>query len=104
MAAVPPAAPLPAPRRGCGLLECPVPQTPDTRRCPPGHVPCASPSVPRAHSTASSPTKAILPTNAPSTAVAGGHAACGVPARLLFFGVLGEIRRRRGLGQHAGHD
>src|SRR5262249_49418576 len=45
-----------------------------------------------------------LPTNAPLTAVSGGPAVSGAPARVLFFSVLSEIIRRRGLGQHAGDD
>src|SRR5271168_4188124 len=102
MAAAPPVGLLHAPGPGCCPPECPTRQTPDTRRCPPGHAPC--PSVLPAHSTASSPTTTNLPIGAPSAVVPGENVASVAPARLLFFGVLGEIVRRRDLGQHAGDD
>src|SRR3984893_13885831 len=102
MAAAPPGAPLHAPGPGCCLPECPARQAPDTRRRPPGHAPC--PSVLPVHSTASSPTTTNLPTGAPSAGVPGENVVSVAPARLLFFGILGEIIRHRDLGQHPGDD
>src|SRR5271163_4504778 len=102
MAAAPPVGLLPAPAPDCSPPECPAPPIPDTRRSPPGHALC--PSVLLEHNTASSPTATNHPTDAPSVAVSGGNAVSVSPARLLFFGVLGEIIRRRDLGQQPGHD
>src|SRR5476649_439086 len=98
MAAAPPVAPLHAPALDCCLSECPTRQTPDTRRRPLGHVRC--PSVVRAHSTPLSPTTTSLPTDAPSAVVSRDNAVSVEPGRLLFFGSLGEIVRRRDLGQN----
>src|SRR2546426_980857 len=100
MAAAPPVDPLHAPGPGSCLPECLTRQTPDTRRRPPGHAPC--PSALPAHSTTSSPTTANLPTGAPSAVVSGENVVSVLPARLLFFGILGEIIRRRDLSQHPG--
>src|SRR5450755_2348239 len=102
MAAAPPGGPLHAPRPGCCLLESPTRQIPDTRRRPPGHARC--PSVLPAHSTPSSPTTTNLPTGAPSAVVPREHVISVALARLLFLGILGEIIRRRDLGQHPGDD
>src|SRR5438093_43706 len=102
MAAAPPVDPLHAPGPGCCLPESPTRQAPDTRRRPPGHALC--PSVLPAHSTASSPTTTNRPIGAPSAVVPGENAASVALARLLFFCVLGEIVRRRDLGQHPGDD
>src|SRR6185437_2799464 len=104
MAAAPPAEPPPAPTPDCSPPECPALPTPDTRRCPLDPVLGPSCFGSPAHSTASSPTTATLPTTAPSAAVERENAVCGGIARLLFFSVLGEIRRRRGLRQYPGHD
>src|ERR1700694_1984564 len=100
MAAAPPAWPLHAPGPGYCLPECPTRQAPDTRRRPPGHAHC--PSVLPAHSTASSRTTTNLQTGAPRAVVPGQNVVSVAPARLLFFGFLGEIIRRRDLGQHPG--
>src|ERR1700730_12491051 len=102
MAAAPPGGPLHAPGPGCCLPECPTRQAPDTHRRLPGHAPC--PSALPAHSRASSPTTTSLPTGAPSAVVLGENVVSVAPVRLLFFGILGEIVRRRDLSQHAGDD
>src|SRR5581483_5526386 len=102
MAAALPVDPLHAPGLDCCLSECPTRQTPDTHRLPPGHA--HHPSVVRAHSTTSSPTTTNLPSGAPSAIVPRENAVSVLPVRLLFLGILGEIIRRRDLGQHPGDD
>src|SRR5476649_963384 len=104
MAAAPPVAPLHAPGLDCCLSECPTRQTPDTRRRPLGHAPWRFWTVPPAHSTAWSPTTTGLPTGVLSAIVSQANVVSVVPGRLLFFSILGEIIRRRGLSQHPGDD
>src|SRR4051794_25329139 len=104
MAAAPLVAPLHAPALDCCLSECPTPQTPDTRRRPLGHAPWRFWTVLPAHSTTWSPTTTGLPTGAPSAIASRENEVSLVPVRLLFFSILGEITRRRGLGQHTGDD